>query len=107
VDGAAHRVAPDATPWAYRDATWSGVIAGIDPDPANAERIRQWCVDYWSELHPHSMGGAYVNFLGEAEAPDRVRSSYRATYDRLAAVKHAYDPDNFFRANQNIEPAAA
>ncbi|WP_206309546.1 FAD-binding oxidoreductase [Streptomyces sp. A0642] len=107
VDGAAHRVAPDATPWAYRDATWSGVIAGIDPDPANADLIRQWCVDYWTELHPHSMGGAYVNFLGEAEAPDRVRSTYRTTYDRLAAVKHTYDPDNFFRANQNIRPTAA
>ncbi|MEU1364966.1 FAD-binding oxidoreductase [Streptomyces sp. NPDC005803] len=107
VDGAAHRTAPDATAWAYRDATWSGVIAGIDPDPANAERIRQWCVDYWTALHPHSMGGAYVNFLGEAEAPDRVRSTYRGTYDRLAAAKRTYDPDNFFSANQNITPAAA
>ncbi|WP_327709925.1 FAD-binding oxidoreductase [Streptomyces sp. NBC_00464] len=107
VDGAAHRVGPGETPWAYRDAVWSGVIAGIDPDPANAEAIRQWCVDYWTELHPHSMGGSYVNFLGEAEAPDRVRSTYRGTYDRLAAVKHTYDPDNFFRANQNIAPAAA
>ncbi|MGW6207523.1 FAD-binding oxidoreductase [Streptomyces sp. NPDC055089] len=107
VDGAAHRVAPDATPWAYRDATWSGVIAGIDPDPANADLIRQWCVAYWSELHAHSMGGAYVNFLGESEEPDRVRSTYRGTYDRLAAAKHTYDPDNFFRANQNIAPAAA
>ena len=107
VDGAAHRVAPDATPWAYRDAMWSGVIAGIDPDPANAGLIRQWCVDYWTELHPHSMGGAYVNFLGESEEPDRVRSTYRGTYDRLAAAKHTYDPDNFFRANQNIAPAAA
>ncbi|MCX4771128.1 FAD-binding oxidoreductase [Streptomyces sp. NBC_01285] len=107
VDGAAHRVGSDATPWAYRDAVWSGVIAGIDPDPANAEAIRQWCVDYWTELHPHSMGGAYINFLGEAEAPDRVRSTYRGTYDRLAAAKRTYDPDNFFRANQNITPTAA
>ncbi|MEU9088999.1 FAD-binding oxidoreductase [Streptomyces sp. NPDC087901] len=107
VDGAAHRVGSDATPWAYRDAVWSGVVAGIDPDPANAEAIREWCVDYWTELHPHSMGGAYINFLGEAEAPDRVRSTYRGTYDRLAAAKHTYDPDNFFRANQNITPTAA
>ncbi|WP_405404355.1 FAD-binding oxidoreductase [Streptomyces sp. NBC_01104] len=107
VDGAAHRVGPAATPWAYRDATWSGVIAGIDPDPANAERIRRWCVDYWTALHPHSMGGAYINFLGEAEDPDRVRSTYGGNYDRLAAVKRTYDPDNFFHANQNIPPAAA
>ncbi|MFG2680724.1 FAD-binding oxidoreductase [Streptomyces sp. NPDC048392] len=107
VDGAAHRVGPDATAWAYRDAVWSGVIGGIDPDPANADLIRQWCVDYWTDLHPHSMGGSYVNFLGEAEGPERVRSTYRGNYDRLASVKRTYDPDNFFRANQNISLSAA
>ncbi|MFD7865853.1 FAD-binding oxidoreductase [Streptomyces sp. NPDC059783] len=107
VDGAAHRVAPTETPWAYRDAMWSGVVAGIDPDPANAERIRQWCIDFWTELHPHSMGGAYVNFLGQEESTDRVRSTYRDSYNRLSEVKRHYDPDNFFHANQNITPAAA
>ncbi|MGW1728631.1 FAD-binding oxidoreductase [Streptomyces sp. NPDC002306] len=107
VDGAAHRVGPDETAWAYRDAVWSGVIGGIDPDPANAELIRRWCVDYWTDLHPQSMGGSYVNFLGEAEGPERVRSTYRGNYDRLAAVKRAYDPDNFFRANQNIPSSMA
>ncbi|MFJ9657740.1 FAD-binding oxidoreductase [Streptomyces griseoflavus] len=107
VDGAAHRVAPGETAWAYRDAVWSGVIAGIDPDPANADAVRQWCVDYWTDLHPHSMGGSYVNFLGEWEGTERVRSTYRDNYDRLAAVKRAYDPHNFFHANQNITPSAA
>ncbi|MFF3395607.1 FAD-binding oxidoreductase [Streptomyces sp. NPDC002669] len=106
VDGAAHRVGPDDTAWAYRDAVWSGVIAGIDPDPDNAGRLRQWCVDYWEALHPHSMGGTYVNFIGAGETPDRVRATYRDHYDRLAAVKRTYDPHNFFHANQNIEPAA-
>ncbi|MEU0369596.1 FAD-binding oxidoreductase [Streptomyces sp. NPDC006283] len=105
VDGAAHRVGADDTAWAYRDAVWSGVIGGVDPDPLNAELIRQWCVDYWADLHPHSMGGSYVNFIGEQESADRVRATYRGHYDRLASVKHAYDPDNLFRANQNIPPA--
>ncbi|SEG53992.1 FAD/FMN-containing dehydrogenase [Actinacidiphila yanglinensis] len=104
VDGAAHGAHPDAA-WAYRDAFWSGVVAGIDPDPANADAIRQWCADYWQELHPHSMGGGYVNFMGTEEGQDRVRATYRDRYDRLASVKRTYDPDNFFRANQNIEPA--
>ncbi|MFD5492833.1 FAD-binding oxidoreductase [Streptomyces sp. NPDC127091] len=107
VDGAAHRVGPEETSWAYRDAVWSGIIAGIDPDPANADLIRQWCVDYWTDLHPHSMGGSYVNFLGEAEGPERVRATYRGNYDRLTTVKRAYDPDNFFHANQNIPSSAA
>ncbi|MDI2128512.1 FAD-binding oxidoreductase [Yinghuangia seranimata] len=106
VDAAAHRVGVDDTAWAYRDAVWSGVIAGIDPDPANADVVRQWCVDYWTDLHGHSMGGSYINFLGEQEGPERVGATYRGHYDKLAAVKHTYDPDNFFRANQNIPPSA-
>ncbi|WP_406452709.1 FAD-binding oxidoreductase [Streptomyces sp. NBC_00876] len=105
VDAAAHRPGPDDTAWAYRDALWSGVFAGIDPDPDNAETVRQWCVDYWEELRPHSMGGAYVNFIGAGETPDRVRATYRGHYDRLATIKHAYDPGNLFRANQNITPS--
>ncbi|MGW2628655.1 FAD-binding oxidoreductase [Streptomyces chattanoogensis] len=107
VNGAAARVGKDDTAWAYRDAVWSGVIAGIDPDPDNAETIRQWSVDYWEELHPHSMGGAYVNFMGTGEGHDRVRATYRDHYDRLAAVKRTYDPGNLFHANQNVRPADA
>ncbi|MFD9426649.1 MULTISPECIES: FAD-binding oxidoreductase [unclassified Streptomyces] len=105
VDAAAGRVDPDDTAWAYRDAVWSGVIGGIDPDPANAAAIRQWAVDYWEELHPHSMGGGYVNFIGAGESQERVRATYRGHYDRLAAVKQTYDPHNLFHANQNIAPA--
>ncbi|MFG2542444.1 FAD-binding oxidoreductase [Streptomyces sp. NPDC048594] len=105
VDGAAHRVGRDDTAWSYRDAVWSGVLAGVDPDPANAEAIRQWCVDYWEELHPYSMGGSYVNFMGTGEGQERVRATYRDHYDRLAQVKRTYDPDNVLHANQNIRPA--
>jgi FAD/FMN-containing dehydrogenase len=104
VDGAVHRVGQHDTAFGYRDATWSGVFAGIDPDPGNAEAIKQWCVDYQEELHPYSMGGSYVNFLGSDETRDRVQATYRDHYDRLARVKAAYDPDNFFHANQNIKP---
>ncbi|MEU5513519.1 MULTISPECIES: FAD-binding oxidoreductase [Streptomyces] len=107
VDGAAHRVGADDTAWAYRDAVWSAVIGGIDPDPAQDDVIRQWCVDYWAALHPHSMGGSYVNFIGAQESADRVRTTYRGHFDRLASVKRAYDPDNLFHSNQNIPPAAA
>ncbi|MET8904865.1 FAD-binding oxidoreductase [Streptomyces sp. NPDC004538] len=105
VDGAAHRAGPDDTAWSYRDAVWSGVLAGVDPDPANAEAIRQWCVDFWEELHPYSMGGSYVNFMGTGEGQERVRATYRDHYDRLAQVKRTYDPDNVLHANQNIRPA--
>jgi FAD/FMN-containing dehydrogenase len=104
IDGAAGRVGPDATAWAYRDAKWAQVIVGVDPDPANAPAIRQWCVDYWEATHPYSMGGAYVNFMMD-EGQDRVRATYRDNYPRLTQVKAKYDPDNFFRVNQNIQRA--
>ncbi|MGH8859784.1 MAG: FAD-binding oxidoreductase [Jatrophihabitantaceae bacterium] len=103
IDGAASRVPVDATAFAYRDCGWAGVIVGVDPDPSNAEAISQWTRDYWSELHPTSAGGAYVNFLMD-EGQERVRASYRGNYDRLAQVKGRYDPGNVFHINQNIRP---
>ncbi len=104
IDGAVHRVAPDSTAFSYRDAGWAGVIVGVDPDPANAEKIKDWAVRYWEALHPTSAGGAYVNFMMD-EGADRVRASYGRNYDRLARIKASYDPGNFFRINQNIAPA--
>jgi FAD/FMN-containing dehydrogenase len=104
IDGAASRVPSSATAFAYRDGGWAGVIVGVDPDPANAEVISQWARDYWTELHPTSAGGAYVNFMMD-EGEDRVRASYRGNYDRLAQIKHRYDPENVFHINQNIRPA--
>ncbi len=106
INGAAHRVTSQDTPWSYRDAVWSQVIVGVDPDPANRERITTWATDYFRALHPFGAGGAYVNFMME-EGEDRIRATYRENYDRLAAIKAKYDPHNFFRVNQNIKPAAA
>jgi FAD/FMN-containing dehydrogenase len=104
IDGATSRVASDATAFPHREGGWSGVIVGVDPDPANAGAISQWTRDYWEELHPTSAGGAYVNFMME-EGQERVRSSYRGNYQRLAEVKRRYDPENVFHVNQNIRLA--
>lgn len=104
VNGAAQKHAGDETPWSYRDATWSEVIVGVDPDPANRERIVNWARDYWQALHPYGAGGAYVNFMME-EGADRIRATYGENYDRLAEIKAKYDPGNFFNVNQNILPA--
>ena len=61
----------------------------------------------WEALLPHASGaGGYVNFMADTDA-ERVRASYGdAKYRRLARVKAQYDPDNIFRLNANIEPAA-
>lgn len=105
IDGAAHDVSQEQTAFSYRDANWAQVIVGVDPDPVNADAIRQWTVDYWEATHPYSAGGAYVNFLMH-EGQDRVRASYRDNYQRLTEVKAAYDPENVFHINQNIAPHA-
>jgi FAD/FMN-containing dehydrogenase len=104
IDGAAHDVTAEDTAWAYRDARWANVYAGVSPDPADVAAIRQWSVDYQESLHPYSAGGAYVNMMMD-EGRERVRASYRGNYDRLARVKAQYDPSNAFRVNQNIQPA--
>ena len=103
INGAAARVGANDTPWSYRDAVWAEVMVGVDPDPANKDILVNWARNYWNALHPHSMGGAYVNFMMD-EGEDRVQATYRGSYDRLAAVKANYDPTNFFRVNQNIQP---
>jgi FAD/FMN-containing dehydrogenase len=106
INGAVHRVEAGDTAFNCRDATWAEVIVGVDPDPANADKIIDWTRSYWNALHPYSVGTAYVNFMME-EGQDRVRASYGENYRRLAAIKRKYDPANFFRVNQNIQPAAA
>ena len=106
VDGAVNRVGPADTAWAHRDVTFSEVIIGVDPDPANAAAIRQWTVDYFDATHPYSAGAAYVNFMMD-EGPDRVRATYGTNYPRLARIKAEYDPDNTFHINQNVRPAPA
>ncbi|MBT8302341.1 MAG: FAD-binding oxidoreductase [Maribacter sp.] len=104
ISGAASRVSNEATPWAYRDAKYAGVIVGVSPDPDDADKITNWCKDYWETLHPYSSGGAYSNFMMN-EGQDRVKASYKNNYERLTQVKKKYDPNNFFSVNQNIQPA--
>ena len=103
INGAASRVGNNDTAWSYRDATWGHVMAGVDPDPANAGLIRDWSIAYWEALHPHSAGGAYVKMMME-EGVDRIKAAYRDNYDRLVAIKTKYDLNNLFHVNQNIKP---
>jgi hypothetical protein len=105
INGAASKVGKEDTPWAYRDANWSMIIAGIDPDPANKGIVTKWAKDYWNAMHPYSAGGAYINFMMEDEGQERVKASYKHNYNKLVAVKNKYDPHNLFRVNQNIAPS--
>jgi FAD/FMN-containing dehydrogenase len=104
VNGAAQRVGRNDTAYSFREALFAEVIVGVDPDPANAETISEWCRNYWDALHPYSAGGAYVNFMMD-EGQERVQATYRDNYQRLVEIKNKYDPHNFFRVNQNIRPS--
>jgi FAD/FMN-containing dehydrogenase len=103
VNGAAQRVGKNDTAYSFREALFCEVIVGVDPDPANAGKISEWCKAYWDALHSFSAGGAYVNFMMD-EGQERVQATYRDNYQRLAEIKSKYDPNNFFRVNQNIQP---
>lgn len=103
ISGFAARIGKDETAWNYRGATYAMVMVGIANDISDKEKITSWAKNYWSALHPYSMGGAYVNFMME-EGEDRVKASYGDNYKRLAEIKAQYDPGNLFRVNQNIKP---
>ncbi len=106
VDGAVHDVKAEDTAFAYRDATWSQVFIGCDPDPASVDAVREWTRGYSDALRPYAAGAGYVNFMMDDEGQGRVKATYGANYPRLQQIKAEYDPENVFRVNQNIEPTA-
>jgi FAD/FMN-containing dehydrogenase len=103
INGACHRVAPDATAFAYRDANFATVIAGMWPDPTQNEANISWVRDYYDATAPLSEEGGYINFMADDDQ-DRIKANYRGNYERLVAIKRKYDPDNLFHLNQNIRP---
>jgi FAD/FMN-containing dehydrogenase len=82
-------------------------MLALAPNAALLEADRTWARSLWQALAPHTSDtGGYLNFLADDDA-DRVHAAYGpAKYQRLARVKARYDPDNVFRHNANIKPAA-
>src|SRR6266446_5713731 len=103
INGAVHKVASDDTAFAYRNANFATVIAGMWPNPAQNKANIQWVRDYYDATAPYSEEGGYINFMAEDDQ-DRIRANYRGNYDHLVEVKRKYDPDNLFHVNQNIKP---
>ena len=103
INGAANRVASDATAFAYRDATFATVIAGMWPDAADNEDNIKWVRDYYDATAPLSEEGGYVNFMS-GDDQERIKANYKGNFDRLVDIKQKYDPDNLFHLCQNIKP---
>ena len=106
--GATARVPAEATAFRYRQAAHNlDIHAQWVPDGDDPAPHRAWAHDTRRAVRHASAGGGYVNFIDGDLGDERVRAAYGANYGRLAEVKAAYDPDNFFRFNHNIVPAAA
>jgi FAD/FMN-containing dehydrogenase len=104
--GATSRVPEEATAYRHRDAQFIMNVHGRWHDPADDSRCIAWCRELFDAATPFATGGVYVNFMTEEEG-DRVSSAYGGSYERLVALKNEYDPQNFFRFNQNVKPAGA
>jgi FAD/FMN-containing dehydrogenase len=101
--GAAARVPAGETAFAHRASRLMVNVAAMYGRPEEREERAAWVAELAAELN-QGYDGAYVGFLGD-EGEERTRAAYPgATWDRLAAIKAQYDPDNLFRLNQNIAP---
>jgi FAD/FMN-containing dehydrogenase len=102
--GAVARNAGD-WPLTSRHARWTVHPFGLWDDPADDERGKAWARAMCSDLKPYATGGVYLNFIGN-EGEERIHAGFGDEYDRLAAVKAEWDPDNVFRQNHNVKPVA-
>jgi hypothetical protein len=103
--GAASRVGVSETAFAQREAQYFIAILAQWTNPGESQHHIEWARGLAESIRPFSSGGYSLNFLGD-EGEDTIKAAFGANYDRLAAIKRKYDPENFFRLNQNIKPQA-
>lgn len=101
--GAAARTATEVTAFGNRRDQWDSDIISQWLDAADDDKNITWTRNFWKEIEPLT-NGVYVNHLGSDDDP-RVANAYGSNFERLKTIKKKYDPDNFFRMNNNIRPA--
>jgi FAD/FMN-containing dehydrogenase len=104
--GAVTRVGVTDTAFPHRAAGYNLLVLSQWADPKDNTACTAWGRDSYAAMQSFMGGGRYVNYLGDDEQGDVVAAAYGPNYRRLAAVKAQYDPENFFRMNQNIRPAS-
>jgi FAD/FMN-containing dehydrogenase len=102
--GAVTRVGPTATAFPHRAPGYNLLVLSEWMDPAQNEACIKWARDSYGALQPFMGTGRYVNYFDDDEQDEAVVTAYGPNYRRLQQVKTAYDPENFFRMNQNIPP---
>jgi FAD/FMN-containing dehydrogenase len=103
VAGAANRIAPNAMAYPHRDAKFVLNVHGRWDEAKEDQKCIGWAREFFNASAPYASAGAYVNFM-TADEGDRVAAAYGPNYERLAAIKRRYDPENVFHLNQNIKP---
>jgi FAD/FMN-containing dehydrogenase len=107
LDGALNELPSDDGAVGNRDVRYVlGILGKWEPDEPRADAFVQWVRDGWARVGPFTLGRTYVNFQSADEDDARVRATYGANYERLAAAKQKYDPENLFRVNRNVRPDA-
>jgi len=101
--GAAGRSAAADTAFGDRSSPFVLNLIANWSDSSNDDANIAWVRNLFKDLRPSMSPGVYVNFMSGDE-DDRVPEAYRERWDRLIEVKSHYDPNNFFRLNQNIPP---
>lgn len=100
--GAVNRILPDATAYPHRDANFIMNVHTRWESKAQDKECIAWARAFFDATLPLATGGVYVNFISEDE--ERIHPAYNVNYERLVALKDKYDPNNFLRINQNINP---
>jgi len=100
--GAVNRVAPGATAYPHRNVNFIMNVHTRWEERSMDKGCIDWAREFFDKTAPYSAGGVYVNFISEGE--DRVNAAFGENHEALAEIKRKYDPDNFFRVNQNIKP---
>jgi berberine-like enzyme/FAD binding domain-containing protein len=101
--GTAAEIAATETAFGDRGAPFIMNLLGSWSEASADDGNISWIRRLFDKLRPAMKPGVYVNFMS-ADEQDRVPEAYHERWDRMVSVKTHYDPNNFFRLNQNVQP---
>ena len=105
--GPASRVGDDETAFSHRGHQYDIGIIGQWTDRKESDKHMTWAREMYEAMQPYANGRIYANMMGGDQMTeiDQLRATFGVNYERLVALKQKYDPTNFFRLNQNINPS--
>ncbi len=100
------RLGSDDTAFSHRGHQYDVGIIGQWTDRQENDKHMTWAREAYDAMQPYANGCIYANMMGgdQMTETEQLRATFGVNYQRLAALKHKYDPTNFFRLNQNIDP---